>query len=164
MRKKRYTIILIVAILLLLSIYIINYNSINKKISRDLEINIPSSLEFEYEDTHGGFHGDGVTLAEAKLRNKDISNIIDKSKTNWREAPISLDRQLLIYGSSSDESTTIPNTDGGRIPVIENGYWVFKDRTTKETKERFPDARSGNYSVGVIDLDTNTFYYIKFDS
>lgn len=152
------------AMFLLLGIGIINYNSINKKISRDLEINIPSSLEFEYEDTHGGFHGDGVTLAEANLQDKDISNIIDKSKTNWRKAPISLDKQLLIYGSSSDGSTIIPNTDDGRIPVIENGYWVFKDRTTRETKERFPDARSGNYSVGVIDLDTNTFYYIKFDS
>ena len=49
------------------------------------------------------------------------------------------------------------------ILEIENGYWIFKDRKSKESKERFPDAITGNYSLGVIDLDTDIFYYIKFD-
>ena len=164
MKNKKHIFISLLAILLLLSLYIVNYNSINKKIARDLEIRLPSSLEFEYQDTHGGFHGDGITLAQAKLGDKDISNILDKSKTNWKQAPISLERQLLIYGSSSDGTTTIPNTDDSTIPVIENGYWIFKDRTLKERKERFPDLPSGNYSVGLIDSHTRIFYYIKFDS
>lgn len=47
---------------------------------------------------------------------------------------------------------------------VENGYWIFKDRASKEFKERFLDTIIGNYSLGVIDLDTDTFYYIKFDS
>ena len=60
---------------------------------------------------------------------------------------------------------TVPDIDNDDIiPEINNGYWIFKDRTSKEKKERFPDVRSGNYSVGVIDLDTNTLHYIKFDS
>lgn len=164
MKNKKYIIRGTLAMLLLLSLYIINYNSINQKIARDLEIRVPSSLEFEYEDTHGGFHGDGITLAQAELGDKDISNIINKSKTKWKQAPISVERQLLIYGSSSDGSRTIPNTDDSRIPIIKNGYWIFKDRASKEYKERFPDARIGNYSLGAIDLDTKTFYYLKFDS
>lgn len=165
MKNKRYVIILILAVLLLLSIYTINYNSISKRISRDLGINIPHSLKFKYTDSHGGFLGDGILLAKANLTEKQINRIIDKSKINWNKTPISIEKQLLIYGSVSDGTTIVPDIDNDDIiPEIYNGYWIFKDRTSKERKGRFPDARIGNYSLGVIDSDFNIFYYLKFDS
>lgn len=165
MKNNKGIIKILLAIFLVIVIICIYYNSINQKISRDLGVYVPNSLKFEYEDTHGGFLGDGILLAEANLNGKQINQIIDKSKTNWNKTPISLEKQLLIYGSVSDGTRTVPDIDGNdRIPEIDNGYWIFKDRTSKEKKERFPDSRSGNYSVGVIDLDTNTLYYIKFDS
>lgn len=164
MKNKIWITILIVAILLIFSIYIVNYNSINKKISRDLEIYIPGSLEFEYKDTHHWFLGDGILLAEANLSEKQINKIIDKSDTNWNKNPMALETREIIYNKrlGDKDSESIEPLRG--IEEIGNGYWIFKDRTSKESKERFPDVIIGNYSVGIIDLDTNVFYYIKFDS
>ncbi|HZK33146.1 MAG TPA: hypothetical protein VFC60_01480 [Tissierellaceae bacterium] len=152
MRNKKYIIISILAILLLFSVYIYNYNSLSKKISRDLGVYMPNNLNFEYEDTHHWFLGDGITLAEADLNEKQLNQIIGKADTDWNESPIPIEIKEIIYEPSRS------------ILEMENGYWIFKDRKSKESKERFPDAITGNYSLGVIDLDTDTFYYIKFDS
>ena len=43
--------------------------SINKRISRSLGIEIPKDIKIEYEDTHGGFHGDGETVAVVEFNN-----------------------------------------------------------------------------------------------
>lgn len=157
--KKRN---IIIAVLLTFSVligYIVYYNSINGKISRDLDSNIPIALKFEYEDTHGGFHGDGTTLAEAKLKDSDIRNIIEKSKREWIKAPMPLKIQERVYGNEFEEAL---------IPKIDNGYWTFLDRyrldNELDTKPNVYYEHTGNYSLGVIDLDTNTLYYIKFDS
>lgn len=72
MKSKRYIFIIMLALILSL---IIN-NSINRKMSKGLGIHVPNELRFQYEDSHGGFHGDGVTLARAKLSNIDIKNIL----------------------------------------------------------------------------------------
>jgi hypothetical protein len=38
-----------------------------KKISATLGIKIPANVKIEYEDTHGGFHGDGETFAKIQF-------------------------------------------------------------------------------------------------
>ena len=53
--------------------------SINKRISRSLGIEIPKDIKIEYEDTHGGFHGDGETVAVVEFNNsigEDIQSYI----------------------------------------------------------------------------------------
>lgn len=152
MKNKKYIIISILVILLLFGVYIFNYNSINQKISRDLGVYMPNNLNFEYEDTHHWFLGDGILLAEVDLNEDQLNQIIGRSDTDWNEFPIPIEIREMIYEPSRGMSE------------VENGYWIFKDRASKEFKERFPDTIIGNYSLGVIDLDTDTFYYIKFDS
>lgn len=164
MKNKKWIIIWILLILLIFTVYIINYNSINKKISRDLGIYIPSSLEFEHEDSHGGFHGDGILLAEANLNEKQVKQIIDKSDTSWNKNPMPPETREIIYNRGlGDKDTEFIEPSRG-IEEIENGYWIFNDRRSEESKERFPGTVIGNYSVGIINLDSNIFYYIKFDS
>lgn len=149
MKSKKYIIILI---LLLIGIYIINYNSMGQKISRDLEIYIPRSLKFEYKDTHGGFFGDGVLIAKADLNEKQLNQIIDKSDMNWNETPTPLGLKEFLHEPLRGMSE------------MKNGYWIFKDRISKGPKGELPKTIIGNYSLGLIDLDSNNFYYIKFDS
>lgn len=148
MKNKKYIIISILVILSLFIIYIINYNLINQKISRDLEVYIPNNLKFEYKDTHHWFLGDGITLAEADLNEKQLNLIIGKSDTDWDKLPIPTEIKEVIYEPSRGMSE------------VENGHWIFKDRTPEGRFEHI----TRNYSLGVIDLDTDTFYYIKFDS
>ena len=149
MKNKKYIIILI---LLLIGVYIVNYNSIGQKISGDLDIYIPRSLKFEYKDTHGGFFGDGILIAKADLNEKELNQIIDKSHMNWNEAPTPLELKEFLHDPLRG------------ISEIKNGYWIFKDRISKKPKEGIPETIIGNYSLGLIDLDSNKFYYIKFDS
>ena len=69
-----------ILILLLMAIFTGCSKSINKKIAKDLEIKLSHNIEFEYEDSHGGFHGYGVTLAKARL--KIITGLVKKLLTH----------------------------------------------------------------------------------
>lgn len=127
-------------------------------------IYIPSSLKFEYEDSHGGFLGDGVLLADANLNQKQINQIIDKSATNWKDSPMPKEKRELIYNRKLADKDIQSIEPSRGIEDIGNGYWIFKDRRSKESKERFPGTNTGNYSLAIINLDENILYYIKFDS
>ncbi|OHW62027.1 hypothetical protein EUAN_14750 [Andreesenia angusta] len=157
--KKRHITIAVLLIFSLIVGYIIYYNSINRKISRDLDSDIPITLQFEYEDTHGGFLGDGATIAEAKLEDSHIRDIVEKSERDWMKTPMPLEIQRRVYGNEFEEAL---------IPKVDNGYWTFLDRyrlnNELDTEPNVYYEHTGNYSLGVIDLDTNTLYYIKFDS
>lgn len=158
MVKKRHIIITIM--ILFLGIYIKDYNSIYKKIARDLRVHIPRSLKFEYEDTHGGFFGDGITLAEANLNSEQINNIIKKSGTSWIKTPMPSEIRAKIYNRKLHDDKNDFSYSHTGISEIENGYWIFKDRTPEG---HYSDI-TRNYSVGIIDLNTSILYYIKFDS
>ena len=163
MKKKTIIMIVLIAILLLF-IYILNYNSVENKISRDLGVDMPNVLKFKYTDSHSFFKGDGITQAKTELSDKQIKKIIDSSDDKWRKTPMPQEIKSLVYArefyTEGEESLTKDTS----ITSIENGYWIFKDRTSKEVKEKFPNVRSSNYSVGIIDLDNNIFYYVKYDS
>lgn len=53
------------------------------------------------------------------------------------------------------------------MPKIEKGYWILLDIFRNE--RNFIDGKDSetwllnNFSIGVIDIDTNMFYYIKDD-
>lgn len=158
MKKKKYFIRSMIVILLLLSIYIINYNSINKKISRDLGVHIPSSLKIEYKDSHGGFLGDGMTLAKANLNDKQIKQLLDKSETKWTKEPMPLEIRQIVSVRYNEKLND--KGDYKEISDINNKYWVFKNRTPQGRLSHI----TRNYSVAIIDIDTNIFYYVKFDS
>ena len=65
--------------------------SINKRISRSLGIEIPKDIKIEYEDTHGGFHGDGETVAVVEFNNsigEDIQKYYGQVQ-EWLNWPLS---------------------------------------------------------------------------
>lgn len=142
--------------------------SINEKISRDLDLYIPKSLEFTYEDSHGGFHGDGETLAKVKLKEDELEDIIKKSKHKMKKSrlPKNLDKFIFgdrYYEGNIGEKLVIPDLD-----VV---YWIFLDRWGgqgnhyNEGESLFLESRfSANFSLAIIDLNTNILYYIKYDS
>lgn len=155
-------IIATVGMLLLVSIYVFNYNSINKKIARDLGVYIPASLNFQYEDSHGGFLGDGIILAGAKINDKEKDQIIKESDSQWKESPMPEEIRKVVYNRKLNEREEDIDLEKPAIGISElgKGYWIFKDRTPEGQFEHI----IRNYSVGIIDLDMDTFYYIKFDS
>ena len=145
--------------------------SINKRISSSLGISIPLYLKIEYEDTHGGFHGDGVTLAKVRFKGKDAENVLSqiRANDNWKRLPLSDNVELEMYGGKKDavvyESDLAEKLD---MPKIQNGYWIFIDRFNNETRvtdgEGLFPRYSANYTLGIYDTDSSILYYCKFDS
>lgn len=144
---------------------------INKEISNSLGIKIPVNLKIECEDTHGGFHGDGVTLAKIQFEGKNAENILleIKGNDNWKGFPLSENVELEIYGGEKGsvmyESDLAKKLD---MPKIKKGYWIFIDRYNQKTRvtdgEELFSRYSANYTAGIYNVDSNILYYFKFDS
>ena len=78
--------------------------SINKRISRSLGIEIPKDIKIEYEDTHGGFHGDGETVAVVEFNNSIGEDIQSEMLNNedWNKLPLSENLDLIMYGGKKE--------------------------------------------------------------
>lgn len=141
--------------------------SINTKISNSLGIKILANLKIEYEDTHGGFHGDGVTLAKVELESKDAEKILSeiKANDNWESLPLSENIKTRMYGGENYSSDLAERLD---MPEIQNGYWTFIDRFNGENKindDKLLFTRgAANFTIGIYDAENNILYYCKYDS
>lgn len=50
--------------------------TISKHISDSIGIKLPANAKIEYNDRHGGLHGDGLFYARVKLSNNEEEDII----------------------------------------------------------------------------------------
>jgi hypothetical protein len=149
-----------------------SHQPINEKISGVLQISsIPNDALVEYEDTHGGFHGDGQTFAKFVLDASDAKNIL-KSLTNhpnWRKLPLSENLNLIIYGGEKDGVEYCHNfAEKLGIPHLETGYWFFFDRHSKSTCPESDihlfERSSFNFTLALYDPGAKTIYYLKYDT
>jgi len=130
---------------------------------------MPADSTIEYEDSHGGFHGDGGTYAKIKLDGKGTEKAILEIKNSWKSLPLSENLSLIMYGGMRDNIEYIYNlADEFKIPHIENGYWLFIDRHSKSINN-YDDTdlfnrHSFNFTLALYDADENVLYYIEFDT
>lgn len=125
-----------------------------------------------FEDTHGGFHGDGWIYAEIKFRDDQFLNDV---RHEWKPLPLTDSLNAVCYGTSdSNGDHFAPHIKDGegnaRLPDIKNGYYYFKDNYNSEyVKDRYDDSEflhrsSVNYTLAIYDTDTKTLYVFKFDT
>lgn len=119
----------------------IEIESANCKIEKDI-------------DTHGGFHGDGDHFAKIKcsdLNYKELAN-------NWKKLPLSDELNYVMKNVYEKYS----------IPHITSGYYYFLDRHS-ESKNKYDDTdlnnrTSWNFTLALMDIDTNIIYYDELDT
>ena len=118
-------------------------------------------------DTHGGFRGDGsyyLILDCSNNKEKALKKVED-----WNKLPLSENLNLIMYGGEKDGVTYgYELAKEAHIPKIENGYYIFEDRSSESTDsaddtELF-DRYSFNFSIAIYDSDTNKMYYFEFDT
>lgn len=156
-------------------------------VSKSLGIKLSNNLDIDYEDTHGGFHGDGDTLAKVEFERKDAEDILVeiKANENWENLPLPNNLKIRLYGGELDGDQVYGYKGDGSIrankvaytsylaerlemPEIENGYWQFIDRhgdqpMINDDSHIFQRA-SQNLTFGIYDADTNILYYGEYDS
>ena len=134
-----------------------------------LGINISSGTIITHTDSHGGFHGDGITFLEVAFEDDSCLNQI-KGNSSWKQLPVSYPVDALLYGTQIGSSSIGPYvTEGGKklFPKAETGYYYFKDRHTGAEGQGSKDVvnrHSFNFTVALYDEDTQTLYYCEFDT
>ena len=120
-----------------------------------LGIDLSNAELIAYEDTHGGFHGDGYTYAQ-----------IQKPESILGELAQDEDWCALPYPSAIAQ--LVEATADKLIPEVENGYYFFYDRHSQRTDPKDPsevnDRGSWNCTLAVYDAQSGTIYYYKLDT
>lgn len=123
-----------------------------------------NSIVLKSEDSHGGFHGDGVLYEEIQIKDDDIAAFTNNAlnKESWGWLPMSSELSKFIYG----EHTYNYSYGGYGEMMPENinyGLYYFNDRYhTKEGSifERY----SQNFNFAIFNIDKGRLYILKYDS
>jgi len=167
-KQLKYIFLLMIFICLLTGCY---SQALYKKISATLGIKIPANVKIEYEDTHGGFHGDGETFAKIQFDAFQAEEILRQitSLESWHKLPLSENLHLIMYGGERDNVEYAYNfAKSFGISHVKNGYWFFVDRhdksTSPEKDEDIFERSSFNFTLAIYDIDTNTLYFFELDT
>ena len=140
--------------------------SVQETVSAELGIDASGGKEISATDTHGGFHGDGVS--SVALSFSDLSVLEDiKGTAEWKAFPLDDTVQALVYGVNDETSSIGPFINDGTgnplVREIQNGYYILIDRQ-KDQETDILERSSFNVTVGLYDTDTNTLYYCTLDT
>ena len=162
---KKIAIVLVAAIICV-SLVACGKETPQEIVSRELGVDVSGGTEISYEDTHGGFHGDGDTIITLKFDDNSVTDAI-KGNSKWREFPIDETTQALVYGLEKENCQYGPFLNDGMgnalIPEIQNGYYILLDRQP-ETDTDILERYSFNFTVGLYDSDTNIMYFYELDT
>lgn len=163
MRKITFSLIILVVLFALTAC---GSKSVQDTVSAELGIDASGGKELSTADTHGGFHGDGVS--SVALSFSDVS-VLEEIKRNadWKSFPMDDTVQTLVYGMNDETSSIGPfiSDENGNplVPEIRNGYYILIDRQEEKDTDIL-DRSSFNVTVGLYDTDTNTLYCCVLDT
>ena len=170
--KIVYIILSIIAFILLIDsiLQISNEKKFDKYIEKITGIDIKQCKKLNYEETHGGFLGDGDTYIEW-----DCSNI--KVSINEKEMiPYPLTEKLsrTLFETITDERVYEYNFGGSHgLPKIAKGYYYFYDdycakykdiRNCKSDENLLEVRASFNFTFIAYDENTKKLYYLEIDT
>lgn len=168
--KKQYKVLLLFMICVLLCTGCFKASNV-EIVSQSIGIKIPESIKIAYEDSHGGFLGDGETVAVIEFdesTGEEIQSEILNNK-DWYNLPLSENLNLIMYGGKKNNINYGLNlAEKLDMPVIENGFYFFfnrhSDRISRKDDSNIFDQHSFNFTIAVYDIDTQTLYYLEFDT
>ena len=167
MRKVITAIALLLAVLLAACS---GTRSTPENVAQELGVSLPETVSVGYEDTHGGFHGDGETLVTLTFSADDAAALqAQLAEQGWQPLPMEGEMRAAVYGGELDG---VNYGDGvfARYSVSApvNGWYWFFDRHSEATDPHSADGLLGrysmNYSAAVFDADRNTLYYYELDT
>ena len=169
MKRIISLVLLIIALVSISSCSLFTSLSDLELLSRKLNnLDVTSGEILRFNDTHGGFLGDGECYAEVKFSDNSVSEII---KNEWQKLPLTDNLNTVIYGGEVKTEFgpgTVLSFVDDKIPKIKNGYYYFEDRHS-ESKNKKDDTDifnrySYNFTVAIYDLDTHSLYFYALDT
>ncbi len=138
-----------------------------EEVGAELGVDLSGGTLVVSQDSHGGFHGDGMTALQVVIPGLTIPE-----SPNWHPLPLSENLRRAFYGSVKDGWTydALFTDDSGRslLPQVDNGCWFFSDRHSQSTDSADDTGLfsrySWNFTAAVYDSDTDTLYFFRFDT
>lgn len=131
-------------------------------VSKELGVDVSGGREISYEDTHGGFHGDGTASIVLQFDDNSVLEAIQKD-SEWKEFPLDGIMQEIVYGTDMEIGGRPAPGPFMKVPEIQNGYYILIDRHSEKDKNIL-ERYSFNFTVGLYDADTNIMYFCKLDT
>ena len=114
-----------------------------REISEALGVDVTEGNVVESEDSHGGFHGDGMTFVVLHFDEGGLADQLE-GLAGWHPLPLSENTEALAYGRDTE--------DGRRGPYLcDDDGDVF-------------ERSSYNFTMAIYDIDTDRMYYVEFDT
>lgn len=121
---------------------------------------VSARLETKY-DSHGGFHGDGISMAVYAL-DKDAAVGQLQTLPGWRKGPLDENASTLSYGSGTQanrqQGPYITDQDSRPlVPQKDWAYWYFEDRQAEKSSDE-------RYSTDVLNRSSLNFTLALYES
>ncbi len=153
---------LIVALVVIILTYSIGFMAFRNEMQEEIKkrylgFHYEDYTVLEFEDTHGGFLGDGHLFYILDCSQK--KDIARETIKNWKPLPLTenLNKAMYTHFDNFVEWTH-----------IENGVYRFLDRNSEavnpdDDSELFNRA-SSNFSIAMYDLDNDILYFFALDT
>lgn len=161
MKKWLKRIVLVLAALVLLYIAIQRLTPAQVKqlrwLEKQLEVDLPrgAAVEF-YEDTHGGFHGDGTLTAVVTFPTPQVAQDFAAGlETPWDELPL-VPEEIDIWQAAHQLWE--------ELPQVERGMWYYRDRFFEMYGKPAPNHYVlWNATFALLDTENGALYVLKND-
>ena len=145
----------------------------NAGASLELGVDLSQGTLISDYDTHGGFHGDGVSCQVLQFPDGSLAETLSQNE-DWRPFPLDRTAEALAYGITwQEEDMTysvgpyLTDKEDGDclIPDIQSGYYRLIDRQNGALSEgSLLESRSFNLTFAAYDAEQRLLYYCRFDT
>ena len=143
-----------------------------RQIGRQLDLDLSQANLLEYRDSHGGFHGDGETVAVISLPQNIASHaesMMSFGAPWWQPLPLSQDAALALYGGTDGEIHRNPlfadeNGDPLVPAIVKGWYYLYDPQGHPDMEESLFSRASYNFCLALYDIETKTLYYFELDT
>ena len=125
-----------------------------------LGLSFPTGTEIVCEDSHGGFHGDGVLTAVVRIPNSQAGeSTVESIAKQWTPLPVEEDWMEQFQSVWTDYGKTL-----GKLPQNTEEFWFYRDRY----KERYGEVCAynpvmQNCTFAMLDAETGLLYVLEVD-
>ncbi|MDE6259758.1 MAG: hypothetical protein K2M42_02675 [Oscillospiraceae bacterium] len=123
------------------------------RIGKALGVDLSAGTLIHFEDSHGGFHGDGLTVAVVELNG--LAEGLEDTP-GWKPLPMS---------ANAAQAVSLCRDEGASV---KEGFYFLYDRHS-ESEEPYDDTElcdrySWNFTAAVYDSQYGRLYFYQFDT
>ncbi|MDE6922483.1 MAG: hypothetical protein K2P01_02895 [Oscillospiraceae bacterium] len=124
-----------------------------RQIGRALDVDLSAGTLVRFEDSHGGFLGDGKSVAEIAIDGLE-GELAETS--GWRSLPMT---------DSAAQAVRLCGEEGA---LVEDGFYYLYDRHS-DSADPYDDSQlherySWNFTAAVYDSGNGRLYFYEFDT